>query len=476
MSQRRIVGNSLFVISGQLVGKACALGTSVLVARHFSVPEVGQFAYALAVAAFLGMWTEFGLSTVLVREIPQSEQPLPQILSGALAVKAANYALGLLVVVGWLWASGWDPARRTLILLLCAATGIDAVTQTLTAACNGREHFRPVVLSALALDVLRLGAVTTALVVGVSVSQVALAYVAASALVCLGAVLTFGRPLLHDIRRPSLTDLARTYRLASTFVVYGVLLQVYFRIDTLLLGALRPVADVALYATPYRLLEASLFVPAALMGVLLPHFSREAASDPARNVARLRRLLPIMFLVAFPGVLLVCALAQPIVVLLYGAKFAASGPVLAILIWTLGIICLNAAFPMFLNAMRHERSTVTVFLIAACANIVANLLLIPRFGATGAAAVTVATEVLNTGLYVHFLRRAVGPLGIGGVFTKMGLVTALSLVCWWLLRPMGVSVSAAGAVTVFLALAWLVRLLVPSTVRTLVPTLRTDPS
>jgi hypothetical protein len=58
----------------------------------------------------------------------------------------------------------------------------------------------------------------------------------------------------------------------------------------------------------------------------------------------------------------------------------------------------------------------------------------------------------------------------------MGLVTALSLVCWWLLRPMGVSVSAAGAVTVFLALAWLVRLLVPSTVRTLVPTLRTDPS
>jgi O-antigen/teichoic acid export membrane protein len=68
-----------------------------------------------------------------------------------------------------------------------------------------------------------------------------------------------------------------------------------------------------------------------------------------------------------------------------------------------------------LIALDQQRAITVAFVLAVVFNLVANLLVVPSYGYLGAAAITVATEVVVLAPLLWLLRRAVGPLGMAGV-------------------------------------------------------------
>ncbi len=87
------------------------------------------------------------------------------------------------------------------------------------------------------------------------------------------------------------------------------------------------------------------------------------------------------------------AFPTEITVLLGGEEFAASGTLLRILSIALGSMFLGNIFGFTLIALAKQKALAILYGVLAALNIVANLLVIPSFGASGAAWVTVATEV-----------------------------------------------------------------------------------
>jgi O-antigen/teichoic acid export membrane protein len=103
-----------------------------------------------------------------------------------------------------------------------------------------------------------------------------------------------------------------------------------------------------------------------------------------------------------------------------------------------------------------------VNVIGAILNAILNVLLIPRYGIMGAAASTLTTDVVRTGIALHLSGRAGVAQGFAARLWRIGLaVTAMAVAIWpirewpiWVSIPAGAAVYGA-SLLVFGAVRWL---------------------
>jgi O-antigen/teichoic acid export membrane protein len=113
----------------------------------------------------------------------------------------------------------------------------------------------------------------------------------------------------------------------------------------------------------------------------------------------------------------VVSAGAPVVInLLFGGRFEMAGPILRVLIWNVVWFFLNVPLVRFMMAANGQATVFRVLLISLSVNLVANLILIPRFGPLGPA----YARLLSSGLFTAIMagvvgRRLLRPAGVPAV-------------------------------------------------------------
>jgi len=186
----------------------------------------------------------------------------------------------------------------------------------------------------------------------------------------------------------STTDLLREGIVLGAVGVVGLL---YLRIDVVMLGLLNGDAEVGLYFTAARVLEASFIVPHIVMLVIFPLLAK---SNDVQHLLR-RTIVGL----GLSGVLAALALAGAgrwVVPQIYGADWARTGDILVLLSLAAPAVFLGYCLTQALVAKDLQERYLVVALIGLILNIGLNLFLIPQFGGMGAAGATVITEIVVT--------------------------------------------------------------------------------
>ena len=164
-----------------------------------------------------------------------------------------------------------------------------------------------------------------------------------------------------------------------------------------------------------------------------------------------------MLFVALPFSLLISLLARPIVVGLFGDGFAGAATALAILVWCSPLAAFNILLVGVLRGAGRERWLVISAVVGALFNLAVNLWAIPTFGIAGAAATTIATEVVVCGFLVAVAVNggvvARPRLPYAGFLLALAALTAAQLATRW--QPL--LVTAAAALSAYVAVAALTR-------------------
>ncbi len=210
------------------------------------------------------------------------------------------------------------------------------------------------------------------------------------------AGITFRTPLRQFSRLVTSTpgdDTPTTALLREGIVLgaVGVVGLLYLRIDVVMLGLLSGDAEVGLYFTAARVLEASFIVPHIVMLVIFPLL---AQSNDVRHL--LRRTVVVL---GFSGILAAIALAfagRWVIPQIYGAAWTGTGDILVLLSLAAPAVFLGYCLTQALVAKDLQERYLVVALIGLILNIGLNLVLIPRFGGMGAAAATIVTEIVVT--------------------------------------------------------------------------------
>jgi O-antigen/teichoic acid export membrane protein len=192
----------------------------------------------------------------------------------------------------------------------------------------------------------------------------------------------------------------------------GLLLTLLLRIDVTMLSFLTDAATVGEYSAAYRLVEATQFLGWSFAGAMLPWLARGSVALGRGYAIALKALNALLAPIGLAFVLF----AQPIVDLLYGAKFAgAVGPLrlLGALALLFGI---NAFASTVLIARDRPGAYARVVAPTVLVNIGLNAALIPAYGAHGAAFTATVTSALLAVLALWQAHVVIGRADLIGAF------------------------------------------------------------
>jgi O-antigen/teichoic acid export membrane protein len=374
----------------ELFAKATGLVLVLAVARELGSAALGVFSVAWTTGWLLALASDLGLHLHAAREAARREVPLDRLLGRVLLAKTLLGALalgGLAAIAPWLLPAVDRPVLWSVAGALLGLSFVDLVQHGL----RGRDRFGPDAAlqvgargSMLAGALLGLGrgalrGLGTGLLAGAALGVGAAALVAARWL---------ARPTLDA--RPA-APLRRLYAAALPTGLGMALSVAAFRLDIYLLNALTDPASIGLYAGAYRLFEAGQFVPAVVLMVLFPRLAAEDAGSRAGRRLRLTALATLAL--AGGGVAVVgWSIARPLVRLFYGSGFEGAAAPLGLLFWATPPMFVNFLLTHDLIARARERRFAALAGGSLVLNGALNLLAIPRYGARGAAMVTVVTE------------------------------------------------------------------------------------
>jgi O-antigen/teichoic acid export membrane protein len=268
------------------------------------------------------------------------------------------------------------------LAILAAGTLASALVEAGAAFLLGCGRIRPLALiTATASWVYPLLLAVIWLSVGLTVTRAALAWVSAEAL----RALLLLRQSTHVIAlaRPRLGLLADSIRFGIRVWVGSFARFLNFRIDQILMGLLASEAALGIYAVAVNASEVLLYLPAATATALLPVAARSEPGQGGEETLRAFRSAALLTTCAAVVAAILGPLLLPVV---FGTPFHTSvTPFLWLLPGALGF----AATAVFSNALVASTSpglSSLGSLVSLVVGVALDLVLIPRFGATGAAA------------------------------------------------------------------------------------------
>ena len=402
-------------LAGMAIGVLAAVATLILTVRLLDPDSYGAFAFALSVASILAGLGRLGLEPALTRAIAtlrDEHAALTRVARGGFSVVAVSGAVGALVLF-LVVDLGLPDLTQATRLALAIGLGLSLYGSNAAAVggsvARGAGRVVLMELPNLMGTLVRLAAIAllTALDVG-ELTWVAVGYAAAALVSTASAwgvtTAVAGRIRLFQIDRAAAREV---FVSALPFAVGGVALVIVSRFDVVVLGFTGTDTDVGVYEPTLRIVEqAMLIVPLLFIAQYLPVASRAVAAHDTSQFRELYlSLSKLVYVLAFPGVLLFAAFPQTVLQTLYGAGF----PVDRTVVWLLlGGFVVNLAFGLNASALAstgNRRALATTGAVAIVSMVVLSLALIPAFGPAGAAAATAGTYViLNAAVAVELAR------------------------------------------------------------------------
>lgn len=382
---RRYFSNTSWMLAEQILRLIAGLLVGVWVARYLGPEQYGLFSYALAFVAIFGSIAKLGLNGIIVRNLVHEPNKRDVYLGTAFWLKFFGSVITIgIVAFATLFTSN---DRTTNLYIFIIASGIvfqsfevidfyfqSKVLSKFVSLCN---MLQLLVSSLLKICFVLMGAGLFWFVVVSLVDQVLLSV----SLFFAYRYQKLGNFYRHFDFMTAKTILKDSWPLIiSSFVV-----MVYMRIDQIMIKEMLGDREVGFYSAAVRLSEVWYFIPMVITTSFFPAIVSAKKVSKELYQTRLQRLYSAMVWLAIGIAFLMTFLSDRVVVFLYGEFFQEAAGVLMIHIWAGVFVSLGVVSgKWFLSENLQKISTINT-VTGALANVLLNLILIPKYGISGAA-------------------------------------------------------------------------------------------
>ena len=400
---KEVFGGSARVFIAEAISLPTGLITAAFLARRFGPDGYGVFTLTMAIVA----WLEWTLASLFARAAVKLVADAEDWRAPA-AVALRLYGITGLLGFAALWLAAGplatlmhEPSLTRYLRVAAFDVPLFMVSQAHQQVLVGTGQYARRATVAACRWTARMILVLILVGSGLSIAGGLAAIVGASALELVTAR-WFVRPTLRGA-----TDVhTRTmWAYALPLFAAAMSLRLFDKLDLFVLKALGASAAVAgLYGAAQNLTIIANLVALSVTTLLLSTLSRalRAGDDAGARSLAVNAMRGVLVLFPFVGV--AAGASTAVATMIYGPAFAATGPLLAVLIFAALMTVMISVASVILTAAGRPGSAMLASLPVAPLALVGHLLVIPRFGASGAAYVTLvvaAIGAVSTVVAVH---------------------------------------------------------------------------
>jgi O-antigen/teichoic acid export membrane protein len=408
---RRLVARNFFSLSvAALAGRVVTLFSGIYIRRVLEVVAIGQLSWCTSVLSYFTLLINPGLETIAKRDVAQDPSRAGRYVSLLLMLQLL-LAVSAFIFVAIFAMLGIRGPQISLILTV-QAFGLLLIPLNLTWLLHANERMGPAALTEVVSQLLMLPAI----ILFIHSPAHVVRYVLLAYPLRIGAILYLAwYANRHGLLRWSEIHLTLkgAMPLVQAAIPLGfsqVAILLYYNFDAIFLGFTRGDATVGLYSTAYSLMLMPTLLSSSLTSAYFPALSR-ASTDPQQRQRVSREFLRVLTWVGFPLAAAGWAVGHHVVDLMYGKDFAASGILFEWLSLNVALVFFNIGMAQPLTAWDHQKIYFKITVVAAIANVLLNIVLIPRYGAPGAVFTTILAEaVVMVGAWMARIRIAPIPV------------------------------------------------------------------
>lgn len=194
----------------------------------------------------------------------------------------------------------------------------------------------------------------------------------------------------------SISAAKRILKQSYHFIISGLMIVIYAKIDTVMIGNMMSKADVGLYTLAVNLSAIFGVVPNAVIETFRPSiFEAKANGDQEGFVRKMKYLYFSVFWVSALYAIFITIFAKFVILLLYGAEFEGSVGALRVAVWYTLFSYIGTCKNVWLIAEGHQKYEKYFTIFGAITNVLLNYFLIQNMGIVGAALATVVTQFVT---------------------------------------------------------------------------------
>ena len=415
---RQISIDAMLTFGRQFLAGLLQLGIVLLIGRMLGPEGTGTYALALLLPTLLSSLLNLGMATSNVYFLASRQFELRQVWTTTrnmgLILGVVGLILGVVIVV-FAAELAFPQIDQNLLLLSMLIFPFSLISGQISGIFQALQDFRSYNLLVLAQPVLALSLLASLWSLDAFALPAVLAatIIAHAGALCVGLVFLARRVAVFCPTVGMLAYLRPAVRYGIQAHLSNLVAFLNYRLDLFLVNLFLGTAAAGLYTIAVRLVEQLWIISQAVSTVLFPKLSSLIGDERGRTaltplIARL--VLWLTLLIA--GVL--AAIAEPLIVALFGAAFAGAVPALLVLLP--GIVLLSCSRILASDLAARRLVHINMFLAVGIlvVNTAGNLLLIPIFGIVGAALATSLAYAIN-------------------LLTRLVIQWQVTQVSWWLI-------------------------------------------
>ena len=403
LRKNKVVKNAGWIIGGKVSNKLLAFVVAIFAARYLGPSNYGLINYAAAYATFFASLCTLGINSVIVKNLVDHPEQEGETIGTTLLLRAASSLLSALAIIGIVSVVDRGERLTVLVVALYSIGLVFQVFDTLNywfqARLQSKYSAIAELISYAAMSVYKI----VLLALGKSVEWFAVAsaldYIVLAAFLLI-AYFKNGGTKLHC----SLKKAKELLQSSSSFIIAGLMVSIYACTDKLMLKQMLGSDAVGHYSLASTLSSAWAFVLAAIIDSLYPEIVQSFQKDRLRYERKNRQLYAIVFYVSLFVSAAICLAARPFIRILYGATYLPAVEPLRIVVWYTAFSYLGVARNAWMVCENRQKYLKYLYFSAAALNVVLNLVLIPPWGASGAAAASLITQASTTILLPALIR------------------------------------------------------------------------
>jgi O-antigen/teichoic acid export membrane protein len=401
----RYLKNTSWLMGEKVLRLLIALSVGVWVTRYLGPEQFGILSYAQSFVGIFAALSSLGLNDIIIRELVKDQEKRNLILGSSFGLQILGSSIIMLILIISIYYNDNEPLTNKIIIILGLLTFINSFNVI-------ASYFHSQVKSKF---------YAIAGLVGVIISALLKVYLILGnySLIYFVYVLTFdviflvtGLIWFYKKSGESLLKWKFSWKMAKDLlkdawplILSGIIVSIYMKIDQVMIKEYLGNGEVGQYSAAVRLSEAWYFIPTIICSSLFPAIINAKLKDDTLYKDRLQRLYNLMVVLGVVIILPVLTLSDWVINLLYGEAFQRSAGVLNIHILGSVFVFLGVANQKWFISENYQAYNIICLGMGMVANIVLNVIMIPRMGIMGAAYATLISQFVASVLAPVFFNK-----------------------------------------------------------------------